>query len=397
MKILMLTPYLPYPPASGGQIRTLNLLRYLSKSHEITLIALYKDTTQKRYASYLRAFCTRVYLCKRPEKPWQKSIILKALLTAEPFLIVRNFSEEAKILLEKLLKEEYFDVIHAETFYIMPHLPETKVPTLLVEQTIEYKVYQHFVDSLPFILKPFFYHDIIKLKYWERLYWKKATMVATVSQADATLLKKVEPDIQTVVIPNGAADEMFISPLPKKNLQKPTLLFMGNYYWLQNVEAAQYLVNKIYPILEKKLPHCQVVIAGQKASRIARSPAHIRIVDINPNDAKTVRQLYEKSTLFVAPIYGPGGTRLKILTAMASGLPVISTQTGIEGLQVQDGREVLVANNPEEFVTQIERALADENLYKHLQENAFHHVKEKYSWDAISKQLEVVYRTIRKT
>lgn len=395
MKILMLTPYLPYPPASGGQIRTLNLLRYLSSSHEITLIALYKDPSEKKYASYLRAFCTQVYLCKRPEKPWQMNIIAKATFTAEPFLVVRNFSEEAKRLLKRLLKEEYFDVIHAETFYVMPHLPETKVPTLLVEQTIEYKVYQHFVNSLPLPIRPLFFHDIIKLKYWERLYWKKATMVATVSQADKNLLKEVEPDIHTVVIPNGAADEMFISPFPKKDFTHPTLLFMGNFSWLQNIEAAEYLTRKIYPKLEKKLPHCRVIIAGQNASRLSRL-RNIDVVDIKASDAKTVKHFYEKSTLFIAPIYGPGGTRLKILTAMASGLPVISTQTGIEGLQVKDDNEVLVANDSDEFVTEIENILKDKKLYGKLQKNAFDHVKKNYSWDAISKQLEVVYRTIRK-
>ncbi len=396
MKILMLTPYLPYPPASGGQIRTLNLLRNLSKNHEITLIALYKDPAEKKYASYLKAFCNKVYLCKRPGKPWQPSIIAKATLTAEPFLVVRNFSEEAKNLLERLLKEEYFDVIHAETFYVMPHLPKTAVPTLLVEQTIEYKVYQHFVDSLSLLVRPLFYHDIIKLKYWERLYWKKASMVATVSQADKNLLTKVEPDIPTVVIPNGAADEMFIWPFPKKNFDKPTLLFMGNFSWLQNIEAAEYLTKKIYPLLEKRLPDCRVVIAGQKAARL-KSHNNVEIVDIKPNDVKSVEHFYESSTLFIAPIYGPGGTRLKILTAMASGLPVISTQTGIEGLQVTNNQQVLVANNAEEFVNQIQKILVDRKLYERLRKNAFEHVKANYSWGAISKQLEVVYRTIRKS
>src|SRR3972149_8524319 len=112
MKILMLTPYLPYPPASGGQIRSLNLLKYLSKNNEITLIALYKNEKEKSFAKYLESYCKKIYLCKRAEKPWQIKNILKSVLSVLPFLIVRNYSTEAKQTVEQLLKKEYYDVIH---------------------------------------------------------------------------------------------------------------------------------------------------------------------------------------------------------------------------------------------------------------------------------------------
>ncbi|MCX6730436.1 MAG: hypothetical protein NTZ55_01165 [Candidatus Roizmanbacteria bacterium] len=148
----MLTPYVPYPPASGGQIRTLNLLKYLSKNNEITLISLYKNDKDKQYIPALKNYCKHIILCKRPEKPWQFKTIWKALTSSDPFLIVRNYSNEAKIAVDTVLKNEVFDVIHAETFYIMPHIKNTTTPIFLVEQTIEYKVYQHFVNSLPFFL-----------------------------------------------------------------------------------------------------------------------------------------------------------------------------------------------------------------------------------------------------
>src|SRR3989338_8772394 len=195
MKILMLTPYLPYPPASGGQIRSLNLLKYLSKKNEITLIALYKKEHEKSYAKYLQSYCKKIYLCKRAEKPWQIKNILKSIFSLLPFLIVRNFSSEARQTVEQLLKNEYYDVIHAETFYIMPHIPETNIPIFLLEQTLEDEVYQHFIKSLPFYLKYFFYFDILKLKYWERYYWKRAFLVGTVSETDRRLINRIEPQI----------------------------------------------------------------------------------------------------------------------------------------------------------------------------------------------------------
>src|SRR3989344_7675979 len=96
MKILMLTPYLPYPPASGGQIRTLYLLKYLGKNNDITLVSLYKDEVEKKYESELHTYCKKIYLCKRPQKPWQIRNILKAIFSAQPFLVIRNYSSEAK-------------------------------------------------------------------------------------------------------------------------------------------------------------------------------------------------------------------------------------------------------------------------------------------------------------
>lgn len=393
----MVTPYLPYPPASGGQIRTLNLLKYLSKNNKITLVALYKDDEEKKYLQHLKPFCRGIYLCKRPEKPWKANLILKALFSRQPFLIVRNFSSEAKTKIEELLSKESFDVIHSETFYVMPHIPQTKIPILLVEQTIEYEVYQHFVDKLPLLIRPFFYSDILKLKYWERYYWKKASMVATVSLRDERLIRRIEHSIFPVIIPNGAGDDMLVEKLPVKTLTNPILLFIGNFFWLQNKEAANYLIQEIYPKLKKELPNFHLIVAGQEANRI--NPPHdpnLEVINIEPGDSKMVKKLYHRASLFIAPIYGPGGTRLKILASMASGLPVVGTKTGFEGLDVEDNVHVLVADDSQSFIEKIKLVLTDKKLYEKLQRNSLAKVKESYSWDSITKRLINIYKTVQK-
>lgn len=394
----MLTPYLPYPPASGGQIRSFNLLKYLSKRHEITLVCLYKNNDDKKYLSQLRPYCKSIYLCKRAEKPWQVKNILRAIFSSYPFLIVRNFSKDADQIVKKLVKEVSFDVIHAETFYIMPHLPETPTPFVLVEQTIEYKVYQHFLRSVPFFLRPLLNIDIAKLKYWERYYWKKAQVVGTVSESDAKVISALEPNIKPVVIPNGAGDEMFVKTLLPKKMTAPTLLFVGSFYWLQNTEAATYLAERIFPLIKNDIPDVRLIIAGQNAkNKISEIQKEgIKIIDIAPDDSNAIKDLYQHATLFLAPIFGPGGTRLKILAAMASGLPIITTTTGIEGLSVEPGVHVLIANKEEEFVKMIKRALSDKKLYENMRKKSYDLVKEKYSWQAISHTLEIVYQKIIK-
>jgi glycosyltransferase involved in cell wall biosynthesis len=394
----MLTPYLPYPPASGGQIRSLYLLKYLSENHDITLICLYKNEKEKRYAAYLKQYCKKLYVCKRAEKPWQLGNVLKSVFSLLPFLMVRNYSKEAHQIIEKLLNEENFDVIHAETFYIMPHIPQTLVPVLLVEQTIEYQVYMHFIETLPLWLRPLFYMDIFKLRLSEINYWKKAQLVATVSDADQQTIKKLVPSINPVVVPNGAGDEMFVEKLEKKDISKPILLFIGNFYWLQNTEAAEYLLEKIYPPLKKRIPNIRVIIAGQKAqSKITKGiDENVQILGDEPLPVEEIRDLYLNSTLFIAPMFGPGGTNLKILQALASGLPTISTKIAAERLEVEHQKHVLIADTPTQFANSVESILKDKTLYDNLRKNAFQFAKDKYSYQSIAHQLEVMYRSIRK-
>src|SRR5258706_5629309 len=113
MKILMLTPYLPYPPSSGGQIRSYNLIKQLSKNHQITLCSLIKYEDDRKYVEKLKPFCKQIHIFKRPEKPFTPSIILRTMLSTSPLLVTRNFSKGEKKDLPQIIKDEKFDIIHA--------------------------------------------------------------------------------------------------------------------------------------------------------------------------------------------------------------------------------------------------------------------------------------------
>ncbi|MDO8610490.1 MAG: hypothetical protein Q7R95_08140, partial [bacterium] len=134
MKILMLTPYLPYPPSSGGQIRSYNLIKQLSKKHEITLYSLIKYENETKYVAELEKYCKAVYIFRRPQKPWTPVNILRTAMSLYPFLVIRNYSSEEKMAITETLKNESFDLIHAETFYVSPHIPKTDIPMVLVDQ-----------------------------------------------------------------------------------------------------------------------------------------------------------------------------------------------------------------------------------------------------------------------
>ena len=393
MKILMLTPYLPYPPSSGGQVRSYNLIKHLSKHHQIYLVALIKSKHEKQYIDHLRKYCVRIYVCQRSESPWTIKNILKSIFGPFPFLVVRNFSPQAKKIITKLLANNKFDLIHAETFYIMPHIPKTKIPILLVEQTIEYRVYQHYVKNLRLPLaKLLFYFDIFKLTFWEKAFWKRANVVGAVSQEDKRSMLQNLPDLKIEIIPNAAGEDLYNLYRINK-IAKPIFLYQGNFFWLQNIEAAQILANKVFPKILEKIPNAKCLIAGQNAkAKIGNlKGVGIEIIDIPPSSSSNVIDIYQKASIFLAPIEGPGGTRLKILGAMAAGLPVISSPTGVAGLDVADGQHVLIAKNNQQFVQQSVVMLSNKYYYQQIRKNARALIIEKYSWDKIAKDLEKIY------
>ncbi len=393
MKILMLTPYFPYPTNSGGQIRSNNLIKQLSKRHEITLCSLIKREEDQKYLEKLKPFCKEIYLFKRPTKPWTLSNIVSTGFSLFPFLVMRNFSKDQKKQLPKIIKEGNFDIIHAETFYVTPHIPKTNIPIVLVDQTIEYKVVKHYVDNYKFPwLKLLLYLDVAKLKFWETYYWKKAAAVIAVSNADARFMENTVPNLKVAVVPNGVGED-FIDDVPLH--YNKTILFQGNYEWLQNGEAARILVEKVFPLVKKEIPDAKIIISGQNTSSIkdlASDDATLN--ELAVDDIEGVQKAIRGAGVMVAPLYGPGGTRLKILSAMAARLPVVTTKVGIADIGKNEVH-YLEGETSENLAKQTVRILKDKDLYKKIADNARKLVEENYSYDAIAEKLDEVYKKVK--
>lgn len=395
MKILMLTPYLPYPPSSGGQVRSYNLIKNLAGKHEITLFSLIKDDEEKKYTKELEKFCTKVRVFKRPAKPWALKNVLKTAFSFYPFLVIRNLSNEEKEAVKKELETEKFDLIHAENFYVMPHIPKTSIPILLTEQTILYRVYQHFVESLPwhlFWLRPILMIDVWKLKYWESLYWRKSDFLATVSKEDLVHIEALAPGKKVEIIPNGVDLSYFTRQIYQRN-KRPTILFgAADFHWMQNKEGAVILLNDIWPIIKKKVKKAKLWIVGTIAPEALSS--HVDQKNVVIQEIKDSREAYQKSWVLVAPLRSGGGSRTKFFEAMASGLPIVTTPQGIEGIEAKEEREIFVSNDLHELAKKAIRVLKDRDLSEKVGLRAKELVRKKYSWDKSAKELDKVYQEV---
>lgn len=389
----MLTPYLPFPDSSGGQIRSYNLIKDLSKKHEITLFSLIKDDSEKRFVSELEKYCKEVKVFKRSKSPWTLRNILLTGFGPYPFLVIRNLSPRERAAVNEEINRNHYDLIHAETFYVMPHIPKTNIPILLVEQTIEYLVYKHYVQSLKNPLQRWLFSiDVAKLKFWETSFWKKADGVVAVSEADRSEMLKLVSNLSVDLVPNGV-NLSFFKMKKKWHEIAPKILFVANFKWLQNAEAAELLLNKVFPIINKKNPRSKILIVGQYIPEniLAKNSKNIIIRNLKEYDQDGIRQAYYESSVFVSPLRGPGGTRLKHFGAMAAKLPLVTTFVGAEGLGAVDGENIIIRDTPEAIAEATLRVLDDKNYAAKIANNARKLVEEKYSWFMMSELLDKMY------
>ena len=388
----MLTPYLPYPLMSGGQTRSFNLIKNLSEKHEITLFSLIKNEKEKDNIPELLKYCKKVSVFNRSRSPWTLRNLLLTGFGPYPFLVIRNLSSEEKEGIKKELTDEKYDLIHAETFYVMPHIPGTSVPVLLVEQTIEYLVYNHFVEKqAPKILRPILRLDVLKLKYWETHFWKQAKRVVAMSDSDREEMRKLSPGLSIDIVPNGIDINHFSKKERKEGLVKK-VLYVGNFTWLQNTEAVKILVNNVWPKIKKSVSSAKLWIVGTHMNSEIKGLAS---EDIEVTEGlEDIRDAYKNASVLVAPIKGPGGTRLKILEAMASSLPVVTTSVGAEGLGVSDNNEALIRDSLESLANAAIKILENDSLAKRLGRRGKDFVEKNYTWDKSADKLDKIYKEV---
>lgn len=397
MKILMLTPYLPYPPSSGGQVRSYNLIKQLYRKHDITLFCYIRTDEEKKFTPELEKYCKKVKVFKR-RKAWAPLNVLLAGFSPYPFLVGIYLSRHFRDDVKQEIEEMQYDLIHCETFYVMTNVPKTSLPTILVDQTIEYLVYQHFVRNTKFwLLRIILSIDVAKLKFWERHFWRRASKVVAVSEGDKKAMLRLDPTLRVDLVPNGVDLDFFL-PKKTRSLEVKRILFVGNFKWLQNVEAAEVLVKEIFPQVKDKIKDAQLQIVGQHLPEriLALGSRDILIKNLQEADVEGIKRAYSDASVFVAPVKGPGGTRLKNLAAMASKLPTVTTTIGSEGIGVRDGVEVLIRDSSKKIAEAIVEILESPAKAKKLAENARRLAEKEYSWEKMAERLELVYQEATK-
>lgn len=390
MKILFVSAVLPYPLHSGGQIRIYQLLSRLSRNHEITLVSFIRQEGERALAKHL-SFCKRVIMVRRGSA-WRAKYLVSALFGVYSFLLATYSNTGMRRVLKDLLGES-FDLVHLEPFYVWPSFPRGSVPVVVSEHNIEYQVYSAYArQSAWAALRPFMFVDIFKLRFWEQLVWRQAKVVTAVSREDARIIKN-SSGRDARIIPNGVDTTQFRFAPRQKEGKDPVLLFVGDFKWFPNRDATTVLVRDIWPGVQKTYPNAVLRIVGRHMASglkgmMTRAGAQVR------ENVADISKEYRDADMLVAPHAIAGGTKFKMLEAFASGLPVVTTPQGVAGLEVRADREYLEAASPSEFLTQITRLLKTPSTGATISRAARAVIEEKYSWDAIAKSLEQVWKEV---
>jgi glycosyltransferase involved in cell wall biosynthesis len=391
MKILFISAVLPYPLHSGGQVRLYNLLKLLSKEHEITLYSFIRNESEKDLVSNLSFIKTiKLYLRGRV---WQTKYIFRSMTSSLPLLLSSYENSEMKEDIKADLKKNQYDLIHCEPFYVCPSIPDdVQVPLVVTEHNIEYEVYQSYVKQLLIpVVRPLLNLDVQKIKNHEEMVWKKADRIISVATRDALVIGNVVDRKKISVVPNGV-DTTYFS-YEKKSLNKEHLkfLFVGNFFWVPNVKAVERLVGELWPKILKEIPQAQLTIVGKHLPQSLQDAAKT-IHILYKEYVEDIRDAYKSSDILLAPMTISGGTKFKMIEAMASGCLVITTKEGMEGIDGKKDTHFIEAEKDEDYLSAIQKAVSNQKISQTMTARARALIVLEYDWKSIAEKQSDVWR-----
>lgn len=402
MRILFLTPQMPYPPHQGTQIRNYHLLRTAASRHRVDLITFLRPGESLPGASPIQGICGHVWT--RPAPSHTQGARLKAMLTsADPDLALRLRSEELADTLRSVLTGDRYDAVHVAGLEMARYIPtirsaapRTKV--ILDEHNAEYRI-QARAAAID-IRRVSTWHratysfvQYLKLRRYEAWACRSADLVLAVSEIDAGALRAMAPAVQIQVIPNGVDCSQY-QPTEPLGEEPPGLLFTGTMDYRPNVDAMQWFVTEILPRIRTRYPEIPLRIVGRAPTAAVKRLASASKGVTVTGGVEDVRPFFSSAPVFVVPIRIAGGARLKILEAMAMGAPTVSTRVGAEGLDLVDEEELLLADSPEEFAGAVLRLLEDRALRKRLAKAGRRAVLNRFDWDRLAPTLLDVYNRL---
>ena len=404
---MAIMPVMPYPPHQGTNIRNYNLLRYLADEYTIHLLTFYEGP-ERTIPEPLKEICPVVEAVPSPLHSIPRRLLWLFSSTL-PDVVYRKASPLLLERLRKLIEMHSYDIVHVEGIEVAQYglwlakRRQGKKPCLVFgDQNAEYLLQKRAFETD--IHYPRYWGTALySLLQWGKLARYEATVCRTfdrviaVSEADKEALSKLVPGLKVKVVPNGVDVDFYANFTPKAppidGWSPYALVFTGKMDFRPNVDAALWFAGEILPRVREKFPQARFYVVGRNPHPRLKTLLGREDVVIT-GYVEDIRPYIAFASIFVVPVRMGGGTRLKILEAMAMKKAVVSTTIGAEGYPFRHGLHLLLADEPEAFAGAICRLLSNEEERAKLGEEAFKLVNEKYRWERIIKALKETYEEL---
>jgi polysaccharide biosynthesis protein PslH len=403
LSVLFVTPFLPSPPSFGAQRRLHELISGVAAANDVSVLSLIDPSENQGEAiRATEAYCRRVVTVANPAyhtgRAHKRLLQLASLGSPHSYEWLGHSEEPFRAALEQMLTLPY-DVVHFELAPMAGYatacgLGREHRPLLcLDEHNIEYDIVRRTADGEAGALRRAYSAiEWRKVRREERHAWSHLDGCTVTSVRDQEMLLSDEPTAHTAVVPNGVDLDLFCPSRQPVARGARTLLFFGAIDYYPNTDAMLFFLQDVFPRLAARYPDLRLRIVGRKPpeSILAHRSETVEVTGM----VDDVRPWIDQADVVVVPLRIGGGTRLKILEAMAMGKAVVSTTLGAEGIDVVPEQDLLLADDAEAFVAQVGRLLDEPELARRLGASARQLVSSRYSWKTAVERLSTFYREL---
>ncbi|MBO6516398.1 MAG: glycosyltransferase [Bacteroidia bacterium] len=384
MKILFLANRIPYPPFRGDKLKIYNLGRRIEAQHHVYLIAFVEKKSELRYKPELDKIFKEVILVYQPKwKSWFNSAL--NFLGRMPFQLAYFKSKRMHQVLADFLRRQPIDVIHTQHLRMSQYTSHMKDVPRILDLPDAYSLYWQRRKQVkrPLVNRVFDSLESGRVVEAEKIIYKyDLNLVCSVEDRDHLL--SIHPGSKVGLLRNGVDLETFAFSKHDYG-RNQTLLFTGNMDYAPNVDAVIYFVEELLPVIQKSFPQTRLVIAGQRPVKSVLDLA-CESVEVT-GFVKDISEMYQHADVVVAPLRFGAGTQNKVLEAMAMGVPVVCTDIGFKGLEIESGEGVFHARNGDDFVQKVCQLLESKELRERTGQTGLELARTKFSWDGITQQL----------
>jgi glycosyltransferase involved in cell wall biosynthesis len=431
MRILFLTQIIPYPLDSGPKVKTWHVLRYLSeKGHQVILVSFIRPEEEDS-VSVLKKICSDVYTIPiRRSRLNDVGYWLRSRLTGRPFLIERDNIKAMRSLVQELLASHPIDIIHADQltmtqFAIPDNFPPNKDvyiaypisratrPKLVFDaHNAVWTIVERMAKNVPWYLRPVLQTEARRVKQYEGMIVETFDYTLAVTDVDCRYLMDAQAVYKNGIHPpNGvqasalkstntisivpiAIDTELLQPIDRKP-GSTNIFTLGTLHYPPNSDGIRWFVREVFPLVRRHIPNVTLTVAGRNPPAdfyhyAEESGGAITITGYVPD----LRPYLEKSALMVVPVRAGSGMRVRILEAFAQAIPVVTTTVGLEGIDAQPGRDVLVGDTPQDFAEAVIRLLDDKALQAQLAVDGRRLAERFYDWKVILNKMEKIYEPL---